>query len=174
MLRLINSKHFHGGVTDGKKVTMGKWLQVCHIANRVHRGWSLQHKLQEKNMISSSPVNNRSCSGVKVPSHPFQRQRGRFGLGAASGHLVTEATLFLLVLDDGWMMHHSQLWGKTSMQTRENILREKKIKKKWAHMFKTHCVMGETGTNHALNHLHPIISCHFSTFTINKMTKILK
>lgn len=55
---------------------------------------------KKKSAISSSPVNNRSCSGVKVPSHPFQRQRGRFGLSAASGHLVTEATLFLLVLDN--------------------------------------------------------------------------
>lgn len=62
------------------------------------------------------------------------------------------------------------------MQTRENILREKKkehkIKKKLAHILKTHCVMGETSTNYALNHVLPIISCrHFSTFTIDKITK---
>lgn len=54
----------------------------------------------KRNMTNSSPVNNRLCSGVKVPSHPFQRQRGRFGLSTSPGHLVTEATLFRLVLDD--------------------------------------------------------------------------
>lgn len=149
--------------TDGQKFTMGKWFQVCCTANRVHRGWSLQHKLTRRNVTSSSPVNNRSSSCVKVPSHPFQRQRGRFGLSTASGHLIIEATLFLLVLDDGWMMHHSQMWCKTSMQTCENILKEKKIRdhkirKKRAHLLKTRCVMGQTGTNHALN---PSSSHHF-------------
>lgn len=128
-----------------------------HVAlQTVHRGWSLQHKRRRK---SSSSFNNRSCSGVKVLSHPFQRQRGRFGLSTASGHLIIEATLFFLVLDDGWMMHHSQMWCKTSVQTCENILhvkkkkkkRDHKIKKKRANLLKTRCIMGQTGTNHALN-----------------------
>jgi len=154
MLHLINSKHFHEGVTYGQKLTMGKWFQVCRTANRVHGGWTVQHKLTRRNMKSSSCVNNRLGVGAKVPSHPFQRQWGRFRLSTASGHLIIEATLFLLVFDDGWMMHHSQMWCKTPVQTCENILREREKKREkifLAHLFKTSCVMGQTGTNHALN-----------------------
>lgn len=122
----------------------------------------------KRNMTSSSPVNNRSCSGVKVPSHPFQRQRRRFGLSTSPGHLVTEATLFLLALDDDWMMHHGQVWGNTSMQTCKNILRERKKKrKKWTCMFKT--LIWETQFHIGLSSHY---SCHFSS--IKKMTKAPK
>ncbi len=104
----------------------------------------------KRNMTSSSPVNNRSCSGVKVPSHPFQRQRGRFGLSTSPGHLVTETTLFLLVLDDDWMMHHGQVWGNTSMQTCKNILREREKKLKMS-LYVQDAYMGDTSSSFNLS-----------------------
>lgn len=46
----------------------------------------------------------------------FQRQRRRFRLRAAFGHLVTQASLFLLVFRDGGVMHHGQMGSQASMQ----------------------------------------------------------